>query len=176
MKELLELFMREPEREFHVREVAKILKKSPTTISKYLKKLELEEIVTSIKKLNHLFFKANGNSVKFKLLKLNHNINVLFESGLIDYLLEEFNQPETIVLFGSFAKAENNANSDIDLLIVSPKKQVPNLEKFEKRLGHKIQLFIHPKSDLDKIKTKNKELFNNWINGVIIHGYFEALR
>ena len=176
MKNLLELFIREPEREFHVREVAKILKKSPTTISKYLKKLKLEGIVISIEKLNHLFFKAKTDSVKFKLLKLNHNVNALFESGLIDYLLEEFNHPETIVLFGSFAKAEDNKNSDIDLLIVTPKKHEPNLEKFEKKLGHKIQLFIHSKGDMERIKETNKELFNSWINGVIIHGYFEALK
>src|SRR3989344_1774052 len=133
MKDLIDLFIKEPQREFHVREVANILKKSPTTISKYLKKLEHETIVNSARKLGHLLFKANTASIYFKLLKLNHNVKALFASGLIDCLLEEFNNPETIVLFGSFAKAEDNKNSDIDLLIVSPKKQEMNLEKFEKK-------------------------------------------
>ena len=176
MKSLLELFIQEPEREFHVREIAKLFGKSPTTISKYLKNLESEKIIISNKKLNHLLFKANTDSIMFKLSKLNYNVNSLHKSGLIGYLLEEFNQPETIILFGSFAKAENNKNSDIDLLIVAPGKYEPNLEKFEKKLGHKIQLFVQSKSDLERIKEKNKELFNNWVNGIIIHGYFEAVR
>jgi len=176
IKGLLELFIKEPEREFYVREVAKMLKKSPTTISKYLKKAESEKIITSNKKLNHLLFKANADYIIFKLLKLNHNVNAILKSGLIDYLIEEFNQPETIILFGSFARAENNKNSDIDLLMISPKKYEPNLEKFEKKLGHKIQLFIHSKESLKKIKKTNKELFNNWIKGIILHGYFEATK
>ncbi len=176
MDKLLEFFIREPEREFYVREIAKILKNSPTTISKYLKKYENKKILISKNKLNHLLFRANTDSRQFKQLKLNYNLNALQESGLIEYLVEEFNQPEAIVLFGSFSKAEDNKNSDIDLLIVSFRKQEINLEKFEKKLGHKIQLFVHSKNDLEKLKNKNKELFNNWINGIVIHGYFEALK
>lgn len=176
MDKILELFIKEPEREFHVREIAKLLRKSPTTISKYLKDYENKKILSSDKKLNHLLFKANADSNKFKQLKLSYNLKVIYDSGLIDYLSEEFNQPKAIVLFGSFAKAENNKNSDVDLLIVSSKKQEPNLEKFEKKLGHKIQLFIHSEKDLEKLKVKNKELFNNWINGIVIYGYLEVLK
>ncbi len=176
MDKILELFIRESEREFHVREIAKLLRKSPTTISKYLKKYEKEKILISNKKSNHLFFKANSEYQRFKQLKLNYNLTLLHESGLINYLIEKFNYPEAIVLFGSFAKAENNKNSDIDLLIISPKKQDINLEKFEKKLGHKVQLFINTQSELERLKEKNKELFNNWINGIVVYGYFEALK
>ncbi len=176
MDKILELFIREPEREFHVREIAKLLKKSPTTISKYLKEYENKKILILKKKLNHLLFKANTESNKFKQIKLNYNLNTIHESELIDYLSEEFNHPQAIILFGSFAKAENNQNSDIDLLIITSKKQEPNLEKFEKKLDHKIQLFIHSEKELEKLRNKNKELFNNWINGITIYGYFEALK
>ncbi|MEA3414502.1 MAG: nucleotidyltransferase domain-containing protein [Nanoarchaeota archaeon] len=174
MDKILTLFIKEPEREFHVREIAKILKRSPTTISKYLK--EYKNILLSKNKLNHLIFKANTESTKFKQLKLNYNLNILHESGLVNYLSKEFNHPSAIILFGSFAKAENNSNSDIDLLLISSKKQEPNLKKFEKKIGHKIQLFIHSEKELEKLKIKNKELFNNWINGIVIQGYFEVLK
>ena len=176
MDKISELFFKEPEREFHVRELAKLLKRSPTTISKYLKEYGSKKILISKRKLNHLLFKADTESVKFKQLKLNYNLNVLHESGLIEYLVEAFNQPEAIVLFGSFSKAEDNKNSDVDILIISSKKQEPNVEKFEKKLNHKIQLFIHSKTELEKIKKKNKELFNNWINGIVIYGYFEVFK
>jgi len=176
MNQILEIFIKEPEREFHVREIAKLLKKSPTTISKYLKTYESKKFLTLNKRLNHLLFKANLDSQKFKQLKLNYNLNTLQDSKLINYLIEEFNHPEAIILFGSFSKAEDNKNSDIDLLIISSKKQEPNIEKFEKKLNHKIQLFIHSKTELEKIKKKNKELFNNWINGIVIYGYFEVFK
>jgi predicted nucleotidyltransferase len=176
MDKLLEFFIKEPEREFHVRELAKLLKKSPTTISKHLKEYESKKVLVSKTKLNHLLFKANTESRNFKQLKLNYNLLSLNESGLIDFLEEYFNNPEAIVLFGSFAKAENSKKSDIDLLIINSKKQEPNLEKFEKKLDHKIQLFIHSKNELNTLKEKNKELFNNWINGIVVFGYFEVLR
>jgi len=176
MDKILEPFIKEPEREFHVRELAKLLKKSPTTISKYLKEYENKKILILESKLNHLLFKANTSSTNFRQLKLNYNLSLINESGIIEFLEDYFNQPEAIVLFGSFSKAEDNKNSDIDLLIISSKRQEPNLERFERKLEHKIQLFIHPKHELNKLREDNRELFNNWINGITIRGYFEALK
>ena len=107
---------------------------------------------------------------------MNYNLSLINESGIIEFLEDYFNQPEAIVLFGSFSKAEDNKNSDIDLLIISSKRQEPNLERFERKLEHKMQLFIHPKHELNKLREDNRELFNNWINGITIRGYFEALK
>lgn len=176
MDKILEFFIKEPEREFYVRQISKILKKSPTTISKYLKNYEKKEILKSERKLNHLLFKANREGEEFKQLKLKHNLDLLKNSGFIDYLVEEFNTPETIVLFGSFAKAENIPSSDIDLLVVSPTKKEIDLKKFEKKLGYKIQLFIHSNKEIEKMKIKNKELLNNWINGIVVCGHWEVFR
>lgn len=165
----LKLFIEAPEREFYVREIARIMKKSPTTISKYLKKYEKDNILKSEKKFNHLVFKAN-DSEEFRQIKLSYNLKIIKSSGLVDFLVQEY-EPETIILFGSFAKAENNKRSDIDLLLVTGRKKEINLEKFEEGLGHKIQLFVHSKAEIEKIKEKNPELLNNWINGIKLYGY-----
>ena len=175
MDKLLEYFINEPEREFHIRELAKLTGLSPTTISKYLVEFEKEGILVSKRKLNHLLFKANTESQAFRNKKLFYNIQKLEESGLIDFIDGEFNHPESIVLFGSFRKAENIPVSDIDILIITPVKKEPNLEKFEKKLGHKIQLFMHSKAEIEKLKLKNKELVNNWLNGIVLRGYWEIL-
>ena len=176
MDKFLELFIREPEREFHVREIAKLLKKSPTTISKYLKDYEFRKILTSSKKLNHLLFKANTESMRFKQLKLSYNLNTLNESGLIDYLTEEFNHPKAIILFGSFAKAENNKNSDVDILVVSNLKKQVELGKFRKKIGNEIQIFIHSDKEIQNMKKTNKNLLNSFINGITLYGLFEAFK
>lgn len=175
MEKILELFFKEPQREFYVREIARNLKKSPTTISKYLKEYAKKELLVSELKLGHLLFKANTENRNFKQQKLNYNLSVINYSGLIEFLEEEFNFPNAIVLFGSFAKSENINRSDIDLLVVGQKKDISSdkLKKYESRLGHKIQLFVHSKEELKKLKTKNKELFQSWINGIVLYGYFE---
>jgi len=176
MDKLLEYFFKEPEREFHVRELAKLVKKSPTTVSKYLKQFEYKKYLLSEKKLNHLLFKANSESSSFKYLKLFSNIKKLHESGLLTSLIEEFNHPKAIILFGSFSKGEDIADSDIDLLIITPIKKEINLLKFEKVLDHKIQLFQYSDKEMGVMKSKNKELINSWINGVVLNGYWELFK
>lgn len=172
----MKLFIEEPEREFYVRELARKLEKSPTTISKYLKDYVKKDILTSENKFNHLLFKANSQSTEFKQIKQSYNLEILKESGIIEYLSKEFNNPEAIVLFGSFAKAENIKNSDIDLLILTSLKKEINLEKFEDKLRHKIQLFTASRKEINEMKEKSKELLNSWINGIVLQGYFEVFK
>ena len=172
-EKLLSYFFEEPEREFHVRELAKLMKKSHTTISKYLNLLKKEQLLVSSEKLNHLLFKANVNK-KFKDFKLNYNLSLIRDSGLLDYLKDKFNYPEAIVLFGSFAKAENIKKSDIDILVVSPIKKKIELKEFEKNTGHEIQIFIYSGKEL--FSLKNKELLNSFINGIVLEGYIEVIK
>lgn len=176
MDKILEYFIREPEREFHVRELAKLMKKSPTTTSKHLSKLKKGGLLNSRKRLNHSLFKANAENPLFRTEKLAYNLRRMAESGLISHLVEEYNNPEAIILFGSFAKAEDIPKSDIDLLVVTPIRKELNLQKFEKYLGHKIHLFAHSKADIEKMKSKNKELLNSLANGIVIEGLWEMFR
>ena len=173
-EEVIKFFIKEPEREFHVREISRILKKSPTTISKYLREYEKQGVLKSAKKFNHLFFKANSENREFKQIKLSYNLKSLQVSGVVDFIEEELNYPQAIVLFGSFAKAEDSVKSDIDLLVLSPIKKQINLKKFEKKLEKNIQLFVHSREEFKKLKQKNKELVNAWLNGIVLSGSLEV--
>jgi len=174
--DILKYFIEEPEREFHIREIAKIINKSPTTISKYLKHLEKSNLLISRKEYNHILFKANTESAQYKDEKLAYNIRKIRNSGLIDYLIEQFNYPEAIILFGSFAKSENTKNSDIDLLIISSLNKQIELISYENKLKHNIQTFIVSNNEIDKMKTKNKELLNTWLNGIPLYGFWEVFK
>ena len=107
-------------------------------------------------------------------MKIYYNLELLNKSGLVDFLLNEFNYPEAIVLFGSFAKAENIKKSDIDILVVSPIKKKIELKEFEKNTGHEIQIFIYSGKEL--FSLKNKELLNSFINGIVLEGYIEVIK
>jgi predicted nucleotidyltransferase len=170
MNKIKYIFFKNPEKEHHVRHIAKQLNISPTSASKYLKELEKKEILTSEKKYGHLIFRANTESKKYQVLKRNNNILSLYDSGLINFLQKTYNYPEAIILFGSYSKGEDTSRSDIDLLIITPAKKEHKLEKFEKKLGRKIQIFEISKEEL--IKT-NANLKNSWINGIVLEGYIE---
>ncbi len=173
---LLRYFFEEPEREFHVRELAKLLKKSPTTISKYLNELKKEGILVSERRLNHLLFKANSKSFQFKDAKLFYNLKKIRESGILEYLDEQLNHPQAIILFGSFVKSENIKKSDIDLFIITSIKKNLDLKEFEKKLGHEIQLFLHSNQEIKEMKQKKEPLLNSIINGIVLNGYWELLK
>ena len=174
MNTALSIFIKNPEKEFHLRELARMLKKSPATISKQLEQLLKQKIITIKKLSNHNYFGANTENKNYKQLKLQYNLQEINNSGLIEFIEEELNFPQAIILFGSYAKAENGSQSDIDLLIITPSKKNINLQKFEKKLGKEIQLFIHSKSEIEKIKTTNPELLNSWINGIVLYGLWEV--
>ena len=51
-----------------------------------------------------------------------------------------------------------------------------DLAGFEKKLGAEVQVFLHNRNDVEKMKGKNKELLNNIINGIRLSGFFEVFR
>lgn len=158
----LKLFFEDCYRRIHVREYAKIMKISPPTASKLLSQYNFSGLLLVEKDRNYIFYYANKNSKDFIDLSRIYWRNKLSE--VINYLDKSLVSP-TIILFGSLSKAESKKNSDIDLCILSHKKEI-NINKFEKKLKRKIQLFF-----FKSIKgINNLELANNIINGYILSG------
>ena len=75
-----------------------------------------------------------------------------------------------LTLFGSYARGEDVEESDIDLYLEAQNTKPIQLDKYEKILGHKIQVFMH-KNIRD---IKNKDLANNIINGITLNGFLEV--
>ena len=163
---ILRLFFEEPNREFNVREVARLVRISPATASKELKELVKKDLLKERKERMLNLYKANLESDFYRDIKIFYNIRKLKESGLVKELNRFYLKP-TIVLFGSCAFGIDTETSDFDLLIISEKtKEFPGIRKFEKKIKRKIQLFIVK----DIRELKNKHLINNIINGIIIQG------
>ena len=161
----MELFFEEPFRNFQIREISRMTKIAVTSVKKYLEELLKEDLIIKDKKTLYPSYIASQNRL-FKIYKQQVIIFKLYSSNLIDYL-EDNLHPKCIILFGSARKGEYNKNSDIDIFVQSEEKNV-SLEKFEKILKHKINLFF--KENINKL---SKELFNNIINGIKLSGYLK---
>jgi predicted nucleotidyltransferase len=175
-EKLLQQLMDNPNKEFHIRLLARLTKLNPNTIISITDELAEEGIAIKekSKERNVVIIKANVTNNKYRLQKQFYKIQKLHKSGLIDHLNGVFFHP-TIILFGSYAKAENIPGSDIDLFIITEdKKRNADIKKYEDILNAPMQLFVHTRKEFDKLKKTNPELINNVINGYRLTGYLEV--
>jgi len=163
---VLRLFFDYPTRHFQLREICRILKLGMPSVTNHVKRLEKEGFVKKEKTGVYESYVASKNEL-FKVYKRNDALLRLHESGLVDFLSDRFT-PDAIVLFGSASRGEDVEESDIDLLIIA-KEQPIDLKKFENALKRKISLEFE-----QKVSDMPKDLMNNIINGIVVHGYLEV--
>ncbi len=170
---LLEVFLKDSYKGYHIRELARLLKLNPNTIINLSEDLIKRSMITKEREVNRVILKADMNNPIFKIKKRCYNVETIYSSGLISHLNEELAFP-TIILFGSCAKAENRPDSDIDLFVLCDNKKELSLEKFRDILEKEIQVFLYTKKDYENLSKNSPELLNNIINGVVLEGYIEV--
>jgi len=161
---IMELFFEEPARNFQLREVGRLSRIAVTSAKKYLHELEKEGMLKRNKETLYPSYSANETNRLFKVHKMQTMMLKIYASELIDFL-EDTLHPTCIILFGSMRKGEYTKKSDIDLFVQAKEKQI-NLEKYEKKLKHKISLFFE-----ENLAKLSKELKDNIINGIKLSGY-----
>lgn len=161
----LEPFFIDNYRRINIREYARIMKISPPYSSKLLDSFEKEGLLLKEKDRNYIFYLANKDSMEFIEFSRVYWFKVFKKVGLINYLEKEFIN-STIILFGSFSKAEIKQDSDIDLAVFTPTDKIMDFDFFEKKLKRKIQLFVFK----SRGEVKNKNLLDNILNGFIVSG------
>lgn len=161
----LSLFFEDAQREFNVREYARLMKITAPTASVMLKDFEKKGLLKSRIDKKYMLFRANNESDLFKDLSSTYWKEKLKSIGLINELNNVFINP-LIILFGSLSKIVNTKDSDVDLCIISPVKKEVNLSSYERKLCRSIQLMIFKSFN----EIKNKELRDNIINGIVVSG------
>ncbi len=156
---LLKLFFENSENQFTIRKIGKQTKIPTASVQRYVKQLQEDGLLTKENQANITPY--------FKFKKAVFIIDKLFTSGFVDYV-EKTLSPSVLIVFGSVRKGEYDKESDIDMFIETTKEQENiSLHEFEKKLGHKIQLFIE--KDINHLPS---DLLNNVINGIKLKGYF----
>ena len=159
-KEVFRLYFTNPESEYYLRELERILNIPVSMIRNELIHLEEDGIFLSRKRGNLTYYLLNKSYPLFDELKsiVSKTVGV---QGLFKEILNKIKGIEVVFIYGSFAKQEENAKSDIDLFIVgkiNESKLIREINKLEKVLKREINYSIFTRDELKK-KMKEKDPF-----------------
>ena len=149
-----------PDESFFVRQIALILKEDPTNVSREMAKLEELGILRSKRNGNLKHFQTNQECPFFEELK-GLVLKTSGVAGRIRASLEKLAGIEFAFIYGSYAKGEEKADSDVDLLIIGDvdmDRLDSNLGKLEKTLGREINYVLYSREEF-KSKKKAKDGF-----------------
>ena len=150
-------FLENPHSEVYLREYSRILEISPNTAQRFLELFLKEKLITDERKANLRYFKANTENIVYRQLKIALSMKEFNDAGIVKYL--EKTGVISAVLYGSVAKGLDDKESDIDLLIISNKKNKLNFNECEKRLGREITSQEYTLGEWEKIKSSNKAYY-----------------
>ncbi len=166
---VMKLFFDAPDKKLHIREIARQTGLSSTGIIKIVGRLKREGLLVSKKTKVVEEVWPNFNA-RFPILKRIYNLYNIIDSGVVEYLRDFYEEPEAMVLFGSYADGTDNSKSDIDIAIITKKKSMPNLQKYEKKLNKKIALLTLT------IEEASAEFKNSIANGIVLDGFLEVVK
>lgn len=159
-------FLNNPKKKLQIRGISKSIKLAQTSVRLHIDTLIKENLVFEKKDI-FKYYIGNFDNLKFRFYKKINTLLNIEKSKLIEHLNDKLS-PDTIILFGSCAKGEDIASSDLDIYIQSEEKKI-NLDKYEKILNRKIQIFF-----AKNINKLPKELRNNILNGIKLNGYLKV--
>lgn len=163
-----------PDIDFSLTELSAQAGVSKSSMSRFLDILEENELVNVIDRGIVFRIRAKTDSYQFIKRKIVHNLNSVYESGIVEYLDEFLNHPKAIILFGSFRSGEDRSDSDIDIAIETTENvdvgtiRPKGIDAFEALLGRKIQVLLFNRKNVDP------NLFANIANGILLLGSLEV--
>ncbi len=164
---VMRLFFDKPEKAYHIREIARLVRLSPPGVIKIVSRLKKEGLLISKREKVVENVRASKTD-RFLRLKKYHNVERLFEIGLVEALRDAYQDPEAIVLFGSCSKGEDISTSDVDIAVIAAREAKINTKKFERVLDKKINVYVV------QPKKSEPEFLNSLANGTVLFGFLEV--
>jgi len=160
---------RNPNKEFYVRELAKILNKSVGGVHKTLKSMATMGLISEKKSGKNVYFQISQRNPSIKNFKVFMTINELLP--LVHNLKDLSGK---IILFGSCATGDDTINSDIDLFVLTTEKENVKKHLVKKIRGRDIQPIIVNTAEFMKLKEQDKAFYKEVNKGIILwDGYHE---
>lgn len=167
-------FFAVPNKDFTFNEICQATKTSKTTAGAVIQDLEKKELIikTVLGKLWRL--SANLQSPKFRHAKIAYNLDQIYGTNILDFILKMYPQARAIMLFGSFRKGEDILESDLDIAAEVPGTKQMRVElvgtigKLGYRENVKVNLHLFSRENVDV------NVFSNIANGIVLYGFLEV--
>ena len=147
-------------REGHLREIAAVLRISPSATHTALKKLLKINFVKAARKGNRKVFSLNQAALLLRKVKSLVNLDSIL--SLKAYA--ELGRMGSVGIYGSFAEGTNDEHSDLDLWVygegLDPAKVSGISSLFEKALKVETGILILNKNKLANLKNKDPEFYS----------------
>jgi len=154
-KELFRLYFTNPESEYYLRELERILDIPVSMIRKELVRLEREGMFLSHKRGNQTHYRLNKAYALFSELK-----SIVFKTigieGALKKTLVKVKGVEAAFIYGSFAKRNERPTSDIDLFIIGDIDEnslVKELRRIENEIKREINYTLFLRNEFKKKKA-----------------------
>lgn len=164
-KALFKLYFTNPESEYYLRELERLLDIPVSMIRKELMRLEQEGVFLSLKKGNSLYYSINKLYPLFSELK-----SIVFKTvgieGALKQILTKIKGIQLAFIYGSFAKQSENALSDVDLFVmgnIDDKLLIGEIRKIEDVLKREINYTLYTRDEFKKKKAKKDSFILNLI-------------
>ncbi len=173
-QKILNFFFSFPNKEMGLNELVKETKISKTNANQivhwvvkegFLKK----EIIGKSWRISN-----NFNHKYNKTKKILYNLDLIYESGIIEKIRRKILNSKAIILFGSYKKGDDDEKSDIDIAVEVLDGKPLRIEKlgiinkFGYRRNVEINLHIFSRNKIDI------NLFSNIANGIVLDGFLEV--
>jgi predicted nucleotidyltransferase len=166
-RKLLTYFFENPNRRHHVRDIAARLGVDASNLSKELGRLEQEGLFRSEVSGRQKYFQLNSDYPLFTELRAIV-AKTIGAPSVLARALNEIEGIEEAYLYGSFARGQQDAASDIDILVIGEPKGETLAEaarKLERQLGREVNYIVLPRKEFqDRRARKDAFLEGVWHN------------
>jgi len=190
-KKILQVFLNDPFKEIHLREIVRLSKSSLTNVGNSMRLFVKSDIFKRNEMSHSTFFKPNlenEETIKiFELLELDRRKGFYAQNKNIARLLKKYTDTivelsnkriQLVVLFGSVARGEWTKGSDIDILAVVPDKENDIIDILNKAKTDVSPLLeIRPistttKKFIEGFKAKTEFYDNLWKDRIVLYNEF----
>ncbi len=156
-RRLLALIFLNPDKQYYLIEIARVTGISQGTLHREIKPLIYDGILQSERRGSQIYYSVNKSNPIYAELR-----GIIYKTFGVSDVLTSALKPlkkkiKVAFIYGSIAKGEETAHSDIDLMVIGSVKfgdAVSAISKAEKSLGREINPTVYP---LEEFKKKLSE-------------------
>jgi len=157
-----------PEKWWYLSELAEFLHTRPSSLQRELRSLKQSGILQLRKDGSRTYFKAETRSPIFRELRSVFEKTVGLIPTLRDALRPSAEKIVCAFVYGSIARHEEHATSDIDLMVIGTVglgDLAPSLRKAEKRLGREVNVTNYSIEEFRKKATEGDHFLTTVLKG-----------